>query len=87
MAVPASPVPPRKRKAHLDAGLLPLEKALLARAAALREEAGPLFMTEAIRKGQRARGGSAVTVDVLGYAMAEVLAAELAAIAEELHFT
>ena len=70
---PGPPRRPQPRK-YLDAGLVPLERALLARAGVLDEES------------RTAQDPANVTAEGRGSALLGIIAAELRELADELHY-
>jgi hypothetical protein len=80
--------PPRrdKPKAHLDASVVPVERALLARADVIASDIGTGALAGLIRQRARCHGVTDGSADALADALALVLAAEFRALAEELHY-
>ena len=78
----STPAPRRRdvRRTHLDASVVPVERALLARADAIAADHGPL------RVAARQHGIPSEIADMLADALAIVVASEFRALAEELHF-
>lgn len=76
------------RNTHLNASIVPVENALLARSTVLASEAGARDLVAALRVQVRVHGsGKDVdAAEVFGAAIASVLAAEFSALAEELHY-
>lgn len=83
MSIPAIGPDERKRKAHLDASVQHVEKALLARA----DQVGSHL--DIARKQARINGinFSAAQVSALAGMISAILSAELRAVAEELHYS
>ena len=77
-----TPAPKRReqRRTHLDASAVPVERALLARAG----EIGSDYA--AARKAARVHGVQSDMAEVIADAMAEPVATEFRALAEELHW-
>ena len=77
-----TPAPKRReqRRTHLDASVVPVEAALVARAG----EIGSDYA--AARKAARAHGVQSDMAEVIADAMAGMVAAEFRALAEELHW-
>lgn len=68
------------RRTHLDASVVPVERALLARASGIGSDYA------AARKAARTHGVQSDMAEVIADAMAELVATEFRALAEELHW-
>lgn len=78
----STPAPKRReqRRTHLDASVVPVERALLARADLIGSDYA------AARRAARVHGVQSDMAEVIADAMAGLVAAEFRALAEELHF-
>lgn len=68
---------------HLPAQIVPVERALRARADAI--QADPAELQDAARTAARASGLDKSTGEALGHALATVIAGELRSLADEIH--